>query len=161
MNKKRKKKSGFTTAMEYVFAFSAMFLLFYCGLLYVPKLWGIETLAVTSGSMEPTISKGSLVFVDTSDKKLEIGKVMTYHASEDPRSMLVTHRVYEIYPDGSFKTKGDANQTVDINIIGPSQIVGADVWTIDKFGYLTSSTSIVIIPFAIMIASGIILAFSD
>ena len=35
--------------------------------MYVPRFWGIQTYVVTSGSMEPQIPVGSLVYVQKVD----------------------------------------------------------------------------------------------
>ena len=57
--------------LEGIFAAAATFLLFSSLIFTIPKLWGLDTYVVTSGSMEPTISKGSVVFVDTKDRTPE------------------------------------------------------------------------------------------
>lgn len=112
---------------------------------------------VTSGSMEPTISKGSLVFVDTRDRTPEVGKVITFHVSDDPGSMVVTHRVYEVQETGDCVTKGDANDSVDLNTISPSQIIGSDVWTIGMLGYTAGNVLVKLIPMVLMGVSGLML----
>jgi signal peptidase len=94
------------------------------GLMLVPGLLGWQRYVIVSGSMEPTIPKGSVVYdavVPVSE--LQVGDVITFapppefHIS-DP----VTHRIIEIgiappnsdHPgERTFRTQGDANDAPD------------------------------------------------
>jgi len=72
-------------------------------------------LAVTSGSMEPAVPVHSMIFVEeVAPADVRVGDIITF----DPpgRTTRVTHRVVARERSGSrwyFKTKGDANPTVD------------------------------------------------
>ena len=88
-------------------------------LLLLPTLVGMQRYVITGGSMEPTISKGSLVFSDVvPTTSLRLGDVVTYSppAGEGPRG-LVTHRISWVGRDQDgmlgFRTKGDANAAPD------------------------------------------------
>ena len=157
MGQKKKLRRSVRTILEFVFAASATFLLLHSLAFAIPRLWGVETYAVTSGSMEPTISKGSIVFVDTNDRIPEAGKVITFHVSEDPGSMVVTHRVYKVDENGDCTTKGDANDAVDLNTIAPSQIIGTDVWTIRLLGYIAGNRAATVLPMVMMVLAGALL----
>lgn len=80
-----------------------------------PQLVGADhALIVQSGSMEPAISTGGIVFVsETPPEQVEEGDVVTY---ADGGGNLITHRVVEKHQTESsfrFVTKGDANEEPD------------------------------------------------
>ena len=157
MRQKKKLRKSVKTILEFVFAASVTFLLLHSLGFSIPKLWGVDTYVVTSGSMEPTISKGSIVFVNTRDRTPEVGEVMTFRVSEDPGSMVVTHRVYEVNENGECITKGDANDAVDLNTITPSQIIGIDIWTIRLLGYIAGSRMVTMVPMILTLLTGALL----
>lgn len=82
----------------------------------VPMLLGYKEMAVLSGSMEPTIPVGSLVYVKPVEASmLEVGDVCTYYLSDG--ETFVTHRVMSINPDAqTLVTQGDANESPDGDI---------------------------------------------
>lgn len=57
---------------------------------------------------------------------------------------VATHRVVEIVPDENdssvirFRTKGDANNTEDGNLVHYKNVIGTPVFTIPKLGYLAN-----------------------
>ncbi len=77
------------------------------------RLSGLATYIVTGGSMEPSIHKGSLVFVQPVDPtEIVIGDIITFQQYDQT----TTHRVIAITPSDAglvFKTKGDANPVAD------------------------------------------------
>ena len=79
----------------------------------VPMLLGYREMAVLSGSMEPGIPVGSLVYVKPAQAgELRVGDVCTYCLSDG--KTFVTHRVMSIDPDAqTLITKGDANESPD------------------------------------------------
>lgn len=100
-----------------------------------PKLFGDETLAVLSGSMEPNIHVGSLVIVQDVDfNDLEVDDVITYRISEDT---MVTHRIIEIDAEKQeVITKGDANDVADGSPVTANNIVGKVKFTVPFLGYV-------------------------
>ena len=82
----------------------------------VPMLLGYKEMAVLSGSMEPTIPVGSLVYVKPVEaSELEAGDVCTYYLSDG--ETFVTHRVMSIDADAqTLVTQGDANEDPDGDI---------------------------------------------
>jgi signal peptidase len=97
-------------------------------LLSVPRILGWQGVVVLSGSMEPVLPVGSVVFVDKSGPEgITVGDVMTHRKAIGTRTTLVTHRVVEIVPgpDGpQFVTKGDANEAIDTEPVPASAVVG-------------------------------------
>lgn len=81
-----------------------------------PKVLPYQALVVRSGSMEPTIPTGSVVFYEKrAAAKVKVGDVIVFAKPGQPNEK-VTHRVYQIgsAPTGRyFVTKGDANGTPD------------------------------------------------
>ena len=67
---------------------------------------------ITSGSMAPAFRSGDIVLIDPNDGEgLGAGTVISY---EDPAGAgRVSHRIYQVLPDGRYVTKGDANAFAD------------------------------------------------
>ena len=105
-------------------------------LLLVPKLLGYTQYAVISGSMEPNIPVGSIVYdKEVEPEELEIGDVITYRLSGDT---LVTHRIVAIdETTQSVQTKGDANEAEDGTPVPYSEIVGLKVFHVPLLGYIS------------------------
>ncbi len=105
-------------------------------LLIGPKLLGFQGYAVLSGSMEPDIPVGSIVYdKEVEPEELEVGDVITYQLSDNT---LVTHRIISI--DESAKemiTKGDANDVEDGAPVSYSNVVGKMSFSIPLIGYIT------------------------
>lgn len=104
----------------------------------VPYLQGSRALTVLSGSMEPTISTGDVVVVETiAPTEARISDVITFR---DPlrSDALLTHRVREIEIGGgsaTFQTKGDANTSVETWSISQGGTIGRVVFRVPKLGY--------------------------
>lgn len=106
------------------------------GLLILPRCFGCQSMAVLSGSMEPEISVGSIVFVkEVEPETLEVGDVITYQIGS---GTMVTHRIQEVLADeDAFITKGDANEVEDGAPVIYSSIVGKEVFHIPYLGYVS------------------------
>lgn len=108
-------------------------------LLWGFRFLGYEILMVQSGSMEPAIHVGSLVYVkNVEPERLEEGDVITFELGGGVRG---THRIIEVLDEGdslSFRTKGDNNDDADANPVRPEAIVGKVDFTIPNLGYLVA-----------------------
>lgn len=104
--------------------------------LILPNLIGFKSMAVLSGSMEPNISVGSIVFVrEVEADTLEVGDVISYRLSG---TTAVTHRINSIDPaTQQFITKGDANESVDSAPISANQIMGKVMFHLPLLGYIS------------------------
>lgn len=113
-------------------------LLFLAGALFGPKLFGYDMLAVVSGSMEPNIPVGSIVYVrEVPFEDIEVGDVISFNVSQDT---LVTHRVEEIDENKQeITTKGDANNTNDGEPISYSNVKGKVFFSIPFLGILSQA----------------------
>jgi len=105
------------------------------GLLLVPRLLGYQTLAVLSGSMEPEIPVGGVVFVrETPPEELEVGDVVSFTIGND---MMATHRIIEIDRNvGTVTTQGDANEVAD-GAISMDRIVGRVGFHLPYLGFIS------------------------
>jgi len=93
------------------------------------SIFGLVILVVTSGSMSPAIYKGSVVFV-LPQEPYKLNNIITYNYNQK----LITHRIIGIKNE-SFITKGDANNTEDLNKVELDQIKGKVVFYIPFLGY--------------------------
>lgn len=103
----------------------------------VPGFLGFQMYAVVSGSMEPAIPVGSLVYVEEADASaLAPGDVVAYFSAVEPGTV-VTHRVVENRADeGCLVTKGDANEDVDMLSVKYSQLIGRVRTSVPFYGFL-------------------------
>jgi len=98
---------------------------------------------VLTGSMEPEIMTKDVVVTKKRDAKdLEEGDIITFLSSDTRLSnIIVTHRIVEKFYDSvtnkySFRTKGDANNTVDLALAEDYNIIGEVIFKIPKLGYV-------------------------
>lgn len=98
-----------------------------------------HTRTVLTGSMEPAVSKGSLIINRfTEDKFIKPGDIVTFRKPTSP-NVFVTHRVNRIFPAAGlirFDTKGDANPISDGWVITQAGMEGKVVLTIPLLGYV-------------------------
>ncbi len=101
----------------------------------MPGVFGIKPAIVLSGSMEPTIQVGDLIFLHKTDPAtLQEGDVVCYLTADKA----VTHRIVSVTTgeDGGlrFVTQGDANNAADRLAVTADQIEG--VWNGGRIGGL-------------------------
>ena len=106
------------------------------------RLVGLQVFTVLSGSMEPAYHTGSLIYVkDVDPAEIKAGQVITFMLNENT---VATHRVVEVVPDEAdtsvirFRTKGDANDTVDGSLVHYKNVIGTPVFTIPYLGYIAN-----------------------
>ncbi len=123
-------------------AFALLALVSVAGLVAMPKIMGGQGVIVLSGSMEPALPTGGLAFVEPlSANEIEVNDILT-HRRNPNSSTLVTHRVVERIdgPNGLvFRTKGDANEVADRDLIPASTVVGRVVFDVPYVGHLVDS----------------------
>ena len=98
-------------------------------LLLLPQI-GISVDSIMSGSMEPVLRTGGIVFTDTKERRPEIGDIVTYQVGETR----VTHRVIRKEHKG-YVTKGDANNREDPTVVTADQIIGKVIFSLPCLGY--------------------------
>ncbi len=92
--------------------------------LIVPFANGWRSTTVMSNSMAPALSEGDVVaFSEYDGSRLGIGTIVQF---EDPvrEDSTITHRVIGFNADGTYETKGDANQGSDSVKVPTSSITG-------------------------------------
>ena len=105
--------------------------------LTVPKVFGYEMYTVISGSMEPSIPTGSLVYIkDMEPQDVTDGDVIAFYGGHDSNA-IITHRVVKNrVVMGEFVTKGDANEKEDMNPIPYMNFLGRVELSIPVVGKL-------------------------
>ena len=98
-------------------------LLVIAGFLFVPKMLGYDEYAVLSGSMEPGIPVGAIVYdKNFAASEAREGAVVTYQL---PAGTLVTHRIISVdKEEQTVVTQGDANNIADAAPVAWQQIIG-------------------------------------
>lgn len=123
-----KRKNQFRLAGQIVTGvFAALLLMILCLFGYtsiarargnpLPTVFGLGSAVVLSGSMEPELPVGSLLFIHR-EKSYEVGEIVIYRDG----GSLVTHRLVSL-ENGEATTRGDANNTNDASFPA-SQILG-------------------------------------
>lgn len=111
-----------------------------CLSLVIPHFIGYETYVVVSGSMEPNIPVGSIVYSKKADPAaLQTGDVIVF---VDPArgTTPITHRVVtNDTAAGAIVTKGDANEAEDVNPATYDNIKGKVAVHIPRMGFLASA----------------------
>ena len=107
--------------------------------LSVPRFAGIEQYVVISGSMEPAIPVGSMVYSAQPDPStLEAGDIIVFYSNE-AGSTPVTPRVVENHvADGEIITKGDANAQNDMSPVVYANVLGKLVLHVPMLGYIAA-----------------------
>lgn len=98
----------------------------------------LEAFSVLSGSMEPTIGTGSMIFVRPKPF-YEVGDIITVKSSTS--DINVTHRVIAVTetPQGrEYTTKGDANDVEDKEFAKQENIIGNVRFSVPFLGYLAT-----------------------
>ena len=98
-----------------------------------PNIFGFRNYIVLSGSMEPTISIGDIVFVKVTNEIKE-NDIISFRADNS----VITHRVKAIVENENkekqYITKGDANSSEDTEIVEPENVEGKYCFKIPKIG---------------------------
>jgi signal peptidase len=137
----------------------------------VPQVVGADdSYVVLSGSMEPAMSPGDAIIVDSAEpSNIEEGDVITFRGGSD--NDLTTHRVIEVVEqDGTtaFRTKGDANEDPDRSLVTPDELqgqvmsVGGYLFVIPYIGYIINYANtqlgtilLVAVPLALLVLNEI------
>ena len=93
-----------------------------CLPMVIPRMMGYQIYNVVSGSMEPEIPVGSVLYVDyAAPEDLTEGEIIAFDNGEG----VIAHRVVENRRvAGELITKGDANADIDINPVAYTAVVG-------------------------------------
>lgn len=119
---------------------------------------------VASGSMEPTIHTGSLVVVKSSDSYVE-NEILNFRDKAVAKDT-VTHRIVEVVRDENgeimgYKTKGDANEESDPELVDPRRVTGKVLFSIPYLGYVIGFAQTQIGLAVLIVIPGTIIAYSE
>ena len=158
--KKKEKKSPVPALCSALGTVLLILLVLACVPLTVPRVFGYEIYTVISGSMEPAIPTGSLVYIaDTDPGEIVEGDVIAFYGgasgnrAEDRVDSagsgagsigngagsgvsIITHRVVSnSVIMGEFITRGDANEKEDINPVSYDNYIGKVQLSVPMAGY--------------------------
>ena len=97
-------------------------------ILKVPLFSGVKPFIVTSGSMEPAVPTGSIIYT-VGKKVYEKGDVIAFSSNNES----ISHRIVglsKLGPQIYFSTKGDANTLQDGDLVLPQSVYGKIVFVL-------------------------------
>lgn len=97
---------------------------------------GFNSFTVLTGSMEPLIPVGSIVYVMKSDS-YKIGDIISFGAGK----INVTHRVVDVVKKDNqvfYQTKGDANSSADSELVPANKVIGEVLLPVPNVGRFVS-----------------------
>lgn len=105
-------------------------------LFFVTGIFKYKPISIMSNSMAPAFYRGDVVIIEKleENQEIKIGDVIEYKLEQT----MIIHRVIEIKEiDGEkkYKTKGDANNTSDTELVSMSQIEGIAKLKLSYIGY--------------------------
>ena len=107
------------------------------GIVTLPSVFGLKSLTVVSGSMEPTIETGSVVIDEViSPLDARPGDIVTFKDPLHPRQL--THRLQKMRVEGDtayMVTLGDANDAPERWTVQTDGQIGRVVAHLPKLGY--------------------------
>ncbi len=139
---KRRRRSGKICSAIGTILIVAVILL--CSMLVLPGFFGYHMYHVLSGSMEPAMPVGSLIYVrEEQPEEVEADDIIAFYGSMED-SGIITHRVIKNnVVSGTFRTKGDANGEEDPLPVSYDNYIGSVAVTVPYVGIvLTSMTSL-------------------
>lgn len=123
---------------------------------------------VQSGSMEPALKVGSIVFTQTASS-YSTGDIITFETTS--KDNLVTHRIVDVSSENGqifYQTKGDANEEADNARVPADKIVGKSIASAPYFGYFANFVRtprgfviFVVIPAAIIVYEELKAVFNE
>ncbi|HEU4895368.1 MAG TPA: signal peptidase I, partial [Acidimicrobiia bacterium] len=99
-----------------------------------------EWRTVQTGSMAPHVSPGDVVLLTPSSDTPDVGDVVAFPDPLQP-DRDVLHRVVALDQGGALVTRGDANDVDDPWTVAPSEVIGTEVLSIPRLGFLVSTVA--------------------
>jgi len=124
---------GYIKRIVHVLAELVYILIILYALVCAPMIFGYKPLVVLTGSMEPVLKVGSVVYyTKVSTNELKAGDIITFTEKD---GTIVSHRIDKVN-EKTFTTKGDANNTIDANEVEFENVLGKDTnFSIPFIGY--------------------------
>ena len=101
-------------------------------IIFIPVLWGKKPLVIISGSMEPILKVGGILYYEKINlNDFKKNDILVYQLN----GHIVSHRIVNINEYG-FETKGDNNNSNDSYIVDKNNVIGrGNNWSIPYIGY--------------------------
>lgn len=138
------RRSRGARVMNGIGTFLLVVVILLCVPLTVPRVFGYQVYNVISGSMEPAIPTGSLVYVKSAEPAdVKKDEVIAFYSAADSGA-IITHRVVENYKvSGEFITKGDANEENDPLPVDYERLLGRVSLSIPYLGEILAMVATV------------------
>jgi len=142
-------------------------------LVAAPQAVGAEaSYVVLSDSMEPTFGGGDLVVVrSVPPDAVTSGDIITFERADGDGTSTISHRVVAVKErDGriSYRTKGDANPSVDRRPVPEKNLVGRVWFVVPLVGYLVifaqtpvGIVTLVVVPGVLLVVSELWILYRD
>ncbi len=116
---------------DHIFRILYILILIYL-LVFIPSFFGKKPLVVVSGSMQPILKVGGILYYEeTNIKDFQKNDILVFELNDHT----ISHRIVDI-KDGYFVTKGDANTSIDSYEVNYEQVIGKGTnWSIPYIGY--------------------------
>lgn len=134
MEKKKKVRAIIGVIKKWIIGLFWGLCLAYLFCLCLPKVFGLKVGVVKSGSMEPSIATGSVVYVRPNRlETIKTGNVIAFYKEK----VTVIHRVVGLDESKEgYVTKGDNNEIQDATPVPFSKVIGKVIFHIPYLGYL-------------------------
>ena len=116
---------------DFIFKILYVLILIYL-VIFIPSFWGHKPLVVISGSMEPTLHVGGILYYEEINiNDFDKDDIIVYQLNKHT----ISHRIVDITENG-FLTKGDNNKSIDTYEVEKQQVIGKGTnWSIPYIGY--------------------------
>lgn len=116
---------------DFIFKILYVLILIYL-VIFIPSFWGHKPLVVISGSMEPTLHVGGILYYEGINiNDFDKDDILVYQLNKHT----ISHRIVDITKNG-FLTKGDNNKSIDTYEVEKQQVIGKGTnWSIPYIGY--------------------------
>ena len=105
---------------------------------FIPSMFGLKTMVVTSGSMQPYLDPGDVALVRSAHaNEVAIGDAISFYRPDGHG--LITHRVIDMKVLNGvvyFQTQGDNNLSPDANMTPANALFGIVEGRLPKIGFL-------------------------
>ena len=104
----------------------------------LPAVFASRLGVVYSGSMEPAMPVGAMVWMEPVDPaQIKVGDIIAFNPPWDPDAT-VSHRVIEVIeaPTLGFYTRGDANEDPDFDAVPADNVLAKVNFNIPNLGYV-------------------------
>lgn len=128
--------------------------------LVLPRLLGLQPYAIVSGSMEPSLPVGTVVYAETTDgEQLCEGDIAAFWRNDE----VIVHRILSVDENsGALITKGDANSDPDMHPVPYQNVLGRVVFSMPVAGtmlmMLGSTTGKLILGWVVLLAAALCIA---